>query len=574
MTDGYNDYNYHDEQSIREAESEVINQNGAGENGAVNPESDVSRKGPNAEYTSYATYSYETGRTNQNMSYGGNTGQSNMNAGSTGNNNANRYTPYPGMQYGRMDGGVPGDKQKKKGGFMKKALVCLAMGLIFGVFAGAGLYVVHLFSGEKQTADAPQQAIQEVQTTGEQENTLPAGAKEKTTAQKSDQILTTVTATDTGKTTSGTMAMDVSGVVDEVMPAVVAITNNYTMIQQDWFGQRYKSSSEASGSGIIIGKSDTELLIVTNAHVVSSAESLYVQFIDETSAEARLKGKDESNDLAVIAVDLGELEDDTLKEIKIATLGDSDKLKVGQATIAIGNALGYGQSVTTGVVSAVNREVSLSNGSHKLIQTDAAINPGNSGGALLDINGNVIGVNEAKLAGGSIEGMGYAIPISTARPVIERLMNKDTKDILENHGYLGISGADVSAEVAEQYNVPQGVYVAKVEKGLAADKAGLKKGDIITGFDGQSVQTMEELQELLQYYPVGAKAEMTLYTQNEKESGYSEKTVEVTLSEYAAASDKGDSGKQDGDENSSDNNQQENIQDYYGNFGDFFRDFW
>ncbi len=538
MTDDYNDYPYHND--------------------------DQSAEGKN---TSYSTYSYETNGT----------GQSSMNAGSTGNNNANRYSQYSGAQYGQMGNNNnfdPGRAPKKKGGFLKKALVCLALGLIFGIFAGAGIFVVNLFSGERQSAEAPAQVTEEDATV--REKALPEGAEEKTTAKKSDQILTTITATDTGKKISGAMAMDVSDVVDEVMPAVVAITNNYTMVQQDWFGQRYKSSSEASGSGIIIGKSDTELLIVTNAHVVSSADSLYVQFIDETSAEARLKGKDESNDLAVIAVDLGGLENDTLKAIKVATLGDSEKLKVGQATIAIGNALGYGQSVTTGVVSAVDREVSLSNGSHKLIQTDAAINPGNSGGALLDVNGNVIGVNEAKLAGGSIEGMGYAIPISTARPIIERLMNKDTKDILENHGYLGISGADVSAEVAEQYNVPQGVYVAKVEKGLAADKAGLKKGDIITGFDGQSVQTMEELQELLQYYEVGAKVEMTVCTQNEKGSGYSEKNVNVTLTEFEAASgDKKDSGEKTDEKDGDDSGDEEdNIQDYYGDFGDFFRHFW
>ncbi len=565
MTDDYNDFSTdHIDQDFHETEGETSQTAGAGGPVFSDSSAEADRKGPNAGYTSYSTYSYETNRA----------GTSQFNAGSTGNNNANRYSQYSGAQYGRFDRGTPENGKKKKGGFLKKALVCVALGLVFGVFAGAGLFAVNLISGEKQTAAAGQEATQNAEAAPAEEKALPAGTEEKTTAQKSDQILTTVTATDTGKKSTGAMAIDVSGVVDEVMPAVVAITNNYTMIQQDWFGQRYKSSSEASGSGIIIGKSDTELLIVTNAHVVSSADSLYVQFIDETSAEARLKGKDESNDLAVIAVDLGEMESDTLKEIRVATLGDSDQLKVGQATIAIGNALGYGQSVTTGVVSAVNREVSLSNGSHKLIQTDAAINPGNSGGALLDSDGNVIGVNEAKLAGGSIEGMGYAIPISTARPIIEKLMNKDTKDILENHGYLGISGADVSAEVAEQYNVPQGVYVAKAEKGLAADKAGLKKGDIITGFDGQSVQTMEELQELLQYYEVGAKVELTVCTQNEKGSGYSEKKVEVTLSEYAEASrTDSDSDHKDRNEDQEEDEEQ-NMEDYYGDFGDFFRNFW
>ncbi|MCR5627881.1 MAG: trypsin-like peptidase domain-containing protein, partial [Lachnospiraceae bacterium] len=399
------------------------------------------------------------------------------------------------------------EKVTKKGTpFWQKALACVALGLIFGAFAGAGLFAVNLITGGGDKGD--QVVINE--TT---ESALPE--KDDTTVNTTEESGKKVT------TTQATTAItaqrgDVANVAENVMPAVVSITNNYTYTQQDFFGQQFQGESSASGSGIIVGQNDSELLIATNQHVVSSADSLNVQFIDGTTADAQLKGQDSSADIAVIAVPLSSLEEDTLKAIKISTLGDSENLQVGQQVVAIGNALGYGQSVTTGIISALNREVSLSNGTHELIQTDAAINPGNSGGALLDMDGNLVGINEAKLSGGGIEGMGYAIPISNAKPVIDNLMNKETKEIQENHGFLGISGADINAQTAETYDMPQGIYISKVAKSLAADKGGLKKGDIITEFDGQPVQSMSQLQELIQYYEVGKTVEVTYYKQSDE----------------------------------------------------------
>lgn len=331
-----------------------------------------------------------------------------------------------------------------------------------------------------------------------------------------------------------TVVTDVTAVVEAVMPACVSITNNFVEEVQDFWGQTYSQNETASGSGIIIGENDTELLIVTNNHVVDGSDQLYVQFIDGSSVEAQVKGTDSAVDLAVIAVKLSDIEADTKNAICIAQMGDSDNLQIGEPAIAIGNALGYGQSVTTGVISALNRslEVSETGTSNALIQTDAAINPGNSGGALLNIRGEVIGINSNKIGGTAIEGMGYAIPISTAKPIMEELMTRETKDKVaeEQRGYLGISCINVTKDLSENFNMPEGIFVAEVYEGTGADEAGLVRGDIITEFDGTAVKDQNELTARMEYYKVGETVEITIMQGSP--NGYQAKKVMVTLSSY------------------------------------------
>ncbi len=327
---------------------------------------------------------------------------------------------------------------------------------------------------------------------------------------------------------------DVTQVVEAVMPACVSITNNFTQTVQDFWGQTYSQDETASGSGIIIGENEQELLIVTNNHVVDSTEQLYVQFIDGETVEAQVKGTDASADLAVVAVKLDTIADSTKQEICIARMGDSDSLKIGEPAIAIGNALGYGQSVTTGVISALNRKIESSNSEEgtSLIQTDAAINPGNSGGALLNMRGEVIGINSNKIGGSSIEGMGYAIPISTARPIIEDLMERQTRTKYseEERGYLGISCINVTSDLSENFSMPQGIFVAQVYSGTGAEAAGLVRGNIVVAFDGVTVQNQEELTKQMQYYKAGESVEITIMVNSA--NGYQQKNVTVTLSSY------------------------------------------
>ncbi len=327
-----------------------------------------------------------------------------------------------------------------------------------------------------------------------------------------------------------TVVTDVTKVVDAVMPSVVSIFGTYEVTENYW-GFEMQRREDGSGSGIIVGENDEELLIVTNNHVVADSTALSVQFIDSETCSAQVKGTDADSDLAVIAVRMVEIKDSTREQIRIATLGDSDKLKVGEPAIAIGNALGYGQSVTTGVISALNRTYSQDEqgNSTELIQTDAAINPGNSGGALLNIYGEVIGINSSKLGGMVIEGMGYAIPISTARPILEELMNKKTRTPLDDgqKGYLGISGINVTEDVRDTYGLPIGVYIAQVFDGTPAQRVGLKKGDIIISFDGESVKTMEELSKLLDMTPAGTQVELVIMSSQGGE--YQEETISVVL---------------------------------------------
>lgn len=303
-----------------------------------------------------------------------------------------------------------------------------------------------------------------------------------------------------------TAVLDVSDVVEEVMPSMVSVNSTYREVVTDFWGQSYTQEGYGSGSGIIIGNNETELLIATNYHVISGCDSIDITFIDDTISNAYIKGTNPNMDLAVVSVQLNELANDTVNSIAVAKLGDSNNLKLGEPVIAIGNALGYGQSVTTGVISALNREVEIENGLlGRFIQTDAAINPGNSGGALLDVQGNVIGINSSKIGGSTIEGMGFAIPISEAEPIIDELSLQSTK-IKTNEadrGYLGISIDERTSEYTEIYSMPKGLFVSGVEAGQAADIAGLKPYDIIVKFDTFDIENFSDLQNALQYYKAG-----------------------------------------------------------------------
>ena len=374
---------------------------------------------------------------------------------------------------------------------------------------------------------------------------------------------------------SNTGSLDVSDITTSAMPSIVAITNKSVQEVQDYFsqfgfggqGQTQTQETESQGSGIIIGKNDSELLMVTNNHVVEGADTLSVCFIDNQVYEAAIKGTDPENDLAVIAVPLDSISDDTMSQIAVASIGDSDSLKVGEQVVAIGNALGYGQSVTTGIVSAVNRTLSSDSSdtqdsnsssddssSATYIQTDAAINPGNSGGALLNMNGEVIGINSAKLASTEVEGMGYAIPISRVSDIIDNLMNQTTRTKVDSdkQGTIGIKGINVTSDVQDKYGLPEGIYVSEVTSGSAADKADITSGSVITKFDGKSVTDIESLQDLLQYYEAGETVELTLQVPDS--DSYKEKTVSITLGNKSDNSSDGNS-QTERNENSNDRQQ-------------------
>lgn len=348
----------------------------------------------------------------------------------------------------------------------------------------------------------------------------------ETSSISSQSVEATVVANSDSETTS-----DVATIASEVMPSIVSITNLSVQEVEYFFGQSGTYESESVGSGIIVSQTDTELLILTNNHVITDNDTITVTFCDEDSTEGVVKGANEDQDLAIVAIALEDISDETLSSIKIATLGDSDDLQVGETVIAIGNALGYGQSVTTGVVSAVDRTIDGIESA--LIQTDAAINPGNSGGALLNANGEVIGINTAKVDLDAVEGMGYAIPISDAMDTITELMNMETRTVVDEdeRGYLGISGVSVTDETAAMYSMPVGVYVAEVADGGAAAEAGLTKGVIITDIEGTSVSTIEELQEKLSYYAIGEEVTLTLQTFGE-DGEYVESEMTLVLLAY------------------------------------------
>ena len=391
------------------------------------------------------------------------------------------------------------------------------------------------------------------------ETTLTYAKSEKKDADTSDSK--SDTGKDTGSTAKG--SLDVSEIASEALPSIVSITTKSVQEVQNYFGmygmygyapQQQEQEVEGSGSGIIVGKNDDELLIATNYHVVEGADTLSVAFTDGNAVEASVKGFDEERDLAVVSVSLDDIEDDTMDAISIAKIGSSDDLKVGEQVVAIGNALGYGQSVTTGIVSAKNRRMDSDNntvtdGSDdssdgvNLIQTDAAINPGNSGGALLNMEGEVVGINSAKLASTEVEGMGYAIAISDVTDILQNLMNETSRDKLDDseHGVLGIKGSSVSSEAVQMYGIPAGVFVKKVTEGGAADKAGLKANSVITEFNGKTVSSIDQLIEYLSYYEPDEEVELTVQVPHG--TSYKEETVKVTLDENTDADDSDDNDK-------------------------------
>ena len=421
-------------------------------------------------------------------------------------------------------------KQKKKKNFGRTIAKTVCIALVFGVVAGAAFqgtnFVGQKLFGDKVTAPVSQDA------------SADTAAPEVGTVQPQ-----------TGNSGSEDSAASVSAIVKQCMPSLVAITNVSVKEVQNywgfgWYSQPQQQESTSTGTGIIIGQNDSELLIVTNNHVITGATNLSVVFsVDEgkdgtTPVEAQIKGSDATKDVGVIAVKLSDIPAETMSAIKTATIGDSSQMQVGDQVIAIGNALGYGQSVTKGIVSALDREVTLQNDdgstiSNKLIQTDAAINPGNSGGALLNMKGEVIGINEAKLSSNYVEGMGYAIPISDVEGIIGDLQNLQTRSEVDSEkmGYLGVTCQDVTSDIAQQYDMPEGVYLKSVVAGCAADKAGLKKGDILTRFDGMGVTTYDTLRDRLQYYEAGETVEVTV--QSPENGSYVEKTVSQTLSTKA-----------------------------------------
>ena len=397
--------------------------------------------------------------------------------------------------------------------FWKKGVAVVASAAVFGGVAGGAFYGIA--GNQIKKLDALTNTTTEVAST---------------TSAATTQSLSLTSTASVGN------GMDVSTIAENVMPSVVAINISAIVEQQGMFGYTQQYEAEGSGSGIIIGENDSELLMVTNNHVVSDATTVNVTFADGESYEAQVKSTDSDTDLAIVVVKLSDIKESTMNQIKIATIGDSDSLKVGEQDVAIGNALGYGQSVTTGIVSAKDRTNSTN--TTPLIQTDAAINPGNSGGALLNMKGEVIGINSSKYSDTTVEGMGYAIPITAVQDRLDDLMNRQTREKVDESekGYLGISCATVSSDVSEAYGIPEGVLVTDVASKSAAEKAGIKANYVITKIDGQSISSAEELTEKLNYYAVGETVPITY--EYLKDDAYVEKTVDVTLMENPNANNK------------------------------------
>lgn len=429
-------------------------------------------------------------------------------------NQYNYYNPQKGPDnVGNRDVWPEKQPQKSNHKAFSKVIMVAGLAILFGIVSSAVFLTSNIIGsrllGLERTSDAQTLAGNEVNG-----NTILS---------RSSSVVTS----------------DVSGVVEKVMPSIVSITSMSVEEVQSFFGGTYQKQSAGAGTGIIIGENDSELLIVTNNHVVEGSDTLTVSFDDETSVEANIKGTDSVYDVAVIAVPIESVSSDTLEMISVATLGNSEELKVGEPAIAIGNALGYGQSVTTGVISALDRSVASTNArtgqtqenSVNLIQTDAAINEGNSGGALVNVNGEVIGINSAKLIGESVEGIGYAIPISDVSDLIQGLMNQETKEKVDedDRGMIGITGISVSSAFSAQIDVPAGVYVTEVTPGGGAEKAGMTKGCIITAINGTSVDSMDALQEQLEYYAKGETVTLTIRVP-QTNGEYNEQMIDVALS--------------------------------------------
>ncbi len=395
------------------------------------------------------------------------------------------------------------EPKKKKGSTGGKVVLCIFLAVIFGVVACSAYKVTdYVWSS----------------MFGQRTSVSPAGDGENT------KLNTTTTSSD-NKTT---IDSDVADVAEAVMPSIVSVQNISVQQVQDWFYGTREYEQTSSGTGIVIGQNEEELLIVTNNHVVADSKTLTVTFSDESSVEALIKGADSKYDVAIVSVSMKELKEETKNTIKIATLGDSDALRAGEPTIAIGNALGYGQSVTCGIVSALGREIEGYDA--KFIQTDAAINPGNSGGALLNAKGEVIGINTAKVSDSSVEGIGYAIPISDIKDMLDNLMNRKTRTKVEEakRGYLGITGQTVDSDSAAAYGIPEGIFISEVMEGGAAETAGLSRGSIITKLDGSSVETIEGLKAELEYYAIGEEVTLTVLVP-QTNGDYKETNVNVVL---------------------------------------------
>ena len=566
--------------------------------------------------------SYQAGNSYSNSEY------AHADTGSATGNGSYQYSTsheyYQGENYGSSVGSGSGGNS---GGGRGKGFLAVILAVILGVCIGAGFWGVHRYVGStspaetqiagsaentdkvitgEKTEETPAQDPQQQQPAEEVTQTPQTEAPQTDPAQtpQTEAPQTEAPQTDPAQTPqtespqtdpaapadNSSMITDAEGVANEagliisdevkpeteltkvvnkVMPSIVSVYNDYTQEVQNFFGETYTMEGQSTGSGIIIGKTADELLIVTNNHVVEGADDLSVMFIDQETCKAEIKGTDAGNDLAVIAVSLENIKDTTQNQIKIATLGNSDALKIGEDAIAIGNALGYGQSVTTGIVSAINREINDDTITGTFIQTDAAINPGNSGGALVDINGNVIGINSSKIGGATVEGMGFAIPISRAIPIIEELMSRETltKVSEEEQGTIGISGVTVTSDVSKAYNMPVGVYVAQIIEGGGAAASDLQEGDIITALNGQSISGMEDLQKQLQYYKAGTEVTLTVQRQDGNGS-YKEISVKVTLGTRAslqtedARNGQGQEGSGRDSQGQSDRNDYDSQQNY------------
>lgn len=455
-------------------------------------------------------------------------------------------------------------KMAKKG---VKVTLCAALagGLLLGGYNGISYFT---------------EGVQNVSASSDK-TTLTMTKSEKKSKEKKN--------TEEKKETETKGSLDVSDIAAEAMPSVVSITTKSIQEVQNYYGMfgmyggyapSQEEEVEGSGSGIIIGKNDEELLIATNYHVVEGADTLSVSFIDNNSYEGTVKGYEENKDLAVVSIPLEDISDDTMDQISIATIGSSDDLVVGEQVIAIGNALGYGQSVTTGIVSAKNRKMDSTSGSFSsdeddnrngvnLLQTDAAINPGNSGGALLNMKGEVVGINSAKLASTEVEGMGYAIAVSDVSDILENLMNEEPREKLDEgeNGVLGISGRTVSEE-GQVYGIPQGVFVGEVTEGGPAEEAGIKVNSIITKFAGKSVVSIDQLVNYLQYYEPGEEVEVVLQVPDGE--SYTEKTVTVTLGKNENK-DKSESKDESADKNE-DENEDESAQEQPSGEGNILED--
>lgn len=487
---------------------------------------------PQGEHTGRQVYGRLGSGTQNSQPYNGNpNGQNGYYGGQQHQQyygNQNQYTnPYQQYDYYQGHGQNPNGNgnshhASKKHSYAKTTALVTAAALLFGVVSGGTMY------GVNRAANTllPYQSSQVNETIG-QTTQIPAANTSTTSS-------------------NGVVIEDVSAIVDATLPSVVSITNTQVYQSNTWFGQSQTYEVPSSGSGIIVGQNDSELLIVTNNHVVSDSEGLTVTFADESTADAAIKGTDSEADLAVIAVPLDKISADTKGKIKAATLGDSDSLKMGQGVIAIGNALGLGQSVTVGHVSALNREIKVDDATKTVIQTDAAINPGNSGGALLNSKGEVIGINEAKYADTSVEGVGYAIPISKAKDIIDDLMTRTTKIAVSEseQGYLGIQLQNIDESMAKMYGMPQGVYVYKIMEDSAAAGSDLHEKDIITKLDGEKISNYADLAKLLTYYKSGDT--VTLTVQSLVNGSYQEREVQLTLKQRPAESDSENSQSQGG----------------------------